>query len=107
MAQRAVDAVIMATNRCLRARTRLWLREMLFEAVFRPSELTHKEYWDFDVDMYPFTFECKTCCGRLTTQNEFVIPKAPPTLYWNRRLTTDINEEEDIINNDRITKIRF
>lgn len=95
VAQRAVDAVVRATEDCLRARNNLWIQTMLLEAIFERSEYAPNDYWAFPVDLNLLTFDCKTCCGRLFVQNEdeeeIVRPPVPPKLN-KRLLTVDIND---------------
>ncbi|XP_049884948.1 uncharacterized protein LOC126379956 [Pectinophora gossypiella] len=59
----AVDAVIEATEKIMRARSYLWAWMVIEDSTFKRSEYAPKEYWQFDVDLQPLMgTECIKCC---------------------------------------------
>ncbi|KPJ15943.1 UPF0728 protein C10orf53-like [Papilio machaon] len=64
---RAVDAVVDASAKFLRARNYLWFWSLIDNQLFRRSEFAPKDHWPFDVDKdsYDTCMECTYCCGSL------------------------------------------
>lgn len=98
MAQRAINAVLAGTSACLRARNNHWLRTMLSAEIFRRTEFSSEDYWPFPVDLKPLVYECRTCCGRLFSndKNKEPVPPKPQQDYSKYVYSTQRQEERKI-----------
>ncbi|CAK1603897.1 unnamed protein product [Parnassius mnemosyne] len=68
--ERAVQAVVDASAKFLRARSYLWFWALIENQLFRRSEYAPKDHWPFDVDLESFE-TCLQCpaCASLKNQN--------------------------------------